>query len=420
MADAVAEPQVEEPSAAPREEGRERRPPPNWDEPLPPYDDSLLVKVKGKVKRPSKPDDTERNTAVEELQAEIKRRSERIAEIKGVLQGRRNRTADPVAEAHKRNKAALRGEWDAVLKQKMQLKEDRDRCNTEKEVVRNSLREMRSKIPRGFKLETLEEDLAALEYKLAHESLSASDEKRAQQQLSQLNAARPLAREGVALEEKLKACEASRTDIRARIDKCDAVLDSIKQKETVENTALDSLRAKRDADDIDIPALEVEKQECWEIIQALRKQMDEVRTNFNKQWQEFKKLQENHNIYMRHVKKAEYEERKAHRESREAEAEGETMVEGAPAGEARGGGIAMPEPFESEIYTIDQLLTYLRKFMATEGPAAEEEAKGPVEVPQGLRAFKKKDADEDLSFFTSQHGSKGKGKKKGGKVSCTA
>eukprot|EP00955_Chlamydomonas_euryale_P093259 364774-Chlamydomonas_euryale.AAC.22 len=115
MADAVAEPQVEEPSAAPREEGRERRPPPNWDEPLPPYDDSLLVKVKGKVKRPSKPDDTERNTAVEELQAEIKRRSERIAEIKGVLQGRRNRTADPVAEAHKRNKAALRGEWDAVL-----------------------------------------------------------------------------------------------------------------------------------------------------------------------------------------------------------------------------------------------------------------------------------------------------------------
>ncbi len=38
-----------------------------------------------------------------------------------------------------------------------------------------------------------------------------------------------------------------------------------------------------------------------------------------------------------------------------------------------------------QIFTIDQLLTYLRKYTATEEVAAKVEEKGPVEVPQGAR-----------------------------------
>lgn len=87
----------------------------NHDLPLPEFDESLLIRVKGKVKKPVRPDDTERNAAVEGLQAEIKRRSDRIAEIKAILAGRRNRTADPAAEPHKKRKDVLRREWQAVL-----------------------------------------------------------------------------------------------------------------------------------------------------------------------------------------------------------------------------------------------------------------------------------------------------------------
>lgn len=190
-------------------------------------------------------------------------------------------------------------------KQKQHIKEDFNRCNTEKEVLRNSLRELRSKIPRGTRLDTLEADLAAVEYKLAHEVLSGNEEKKAQQQLTQLNTARPLGREAAVLEEKLKACETARAATKARLDQCDAVLNGIKEKEAVENAALDELRAQREGGGVDVPALEVERQENWEIIQAMRKQMDEVRDAFNQKWTEFKKLGDNYYIYMRHQKKAE-------------------------------------------------------------------------------------------------------------------
>lgn len=46
------------------------------------YDPSLLIMVKGKVKKPMKPDDTEKNCQIQKLQAEINKRSDRIKEIK--------------------------------------------------------------------------------------------------------------------------------------------------------------------------------------------------------------------------------------------------------------------------------------------------------------------------------------------------
>jgi hypothetical protein len=49
------------------------------------YDESLLIKVKGSVRKPPKPDENERNLAVDKLRAEIDRRSARIAEIKATI-----------------------------------------------------------------------------------------------------------------------------------------------------------------------------------------------------------------------------------------------------------------------------------------------------------------------------------------------
>lgn len=43
------------------------------------YDESLLIKVKGKVKRPQRPDDTERNAQVQKLQEAIDKASRRVA-----------------------------------------------------------------------------------------------------------------------------------------------------------------------------------------------------------------------------------------------------------------------------------------------------------------------------------------------------
>lgn len=54
------------------------------------FDESLLIKVKGKVKRPNKPDENERNIPVGKLQAEIQKHSDRIKEIKEIIESRRS------------------------------------------------------------------------------------------------------------------------------------------------------------------------------------------------------------------------------------------------------------------------------------------------------------------------------------------
>ncbi len=139
----------------------------------------------------------------------------------------------------------------------MHIREEFQRAQTEKEVLRNELREVRGKIPRGTKLEGLEAEIAALSFKMEHDSLSVADEKKAQQQLSALSTARPIANQITALEERLKGVEERRANAKGRLDACDSVLAEIKEKEQVEVAALDALHKAREEGNIDFPALQV-------------------------------------------------------------------------------------------------------------------------------------------------------------------
>ena len=83
--------------------------------PLPDYDESLLDKGKnGRPRKPVKPDDSERTIAIDKFQAEIKKFGDRIAEIKALEASRKNRTAPPEVQEHRRRKAELNKEWQAV------------------------------------------------------------------------------------------------------------------------------------------------------------------------------------------------------------------------------------------------------------------------------------------------------------------
>eukprot|EP00879_Flechtneria_rotunda_P026110 GHRR01027804.1.p1 GENE.GHRR01027804.1~~GHRR01027804.1.p1 ORF type:complete len:146 (-),score=34.52 GHRR01027804.1:596-1033(-) len=80
------------------------------------YDESLLIKVKGKVKRPARPDDTERNLQVQKLQEQIDKSSARVKEIKNILDSRgTNKGASPEQQAIRERIQQLRGEFDTVL-----------------------------------------------------------------------------------------------------------------------------------------------------------------------------------------------------------------------------------------------------------------------------------------------------------------
>jgi hypothetical protein len=82
-----------------------------------PVDMSLLVMVKGKARRPNRPDDQERNLQVGALQERIDTATKRIAEIKAILDARGSSrgTVPPEVQAGRDKIAQLRAEFDTVL-----------------------------------------------------------------------------------------------------------------------------------------------------------------------------------------------------------------------------------------------------------------------------------------------------------------
>lgn len=111
----MAEVEVDSPAAAPEAVEEQPAAATSTEQELPTYDPAKLIMVKGKVKKPVKPDDTERNVTLEKLSAEIKRCTERIAEIKAIREQRRSRGVNPEAAEHKKRKEGLSAEWNAVL-----------------------------------------------------------------------------------------------------------------------------------------------------------------------------------------------------------------------------------------------------------------------------------------------------------------
>lgn len=81
------------------------------------YDDALLIKVKGRVKRPAKPDTAERDLKVERLQAEIAKQDARIKEIKRIVEERRaaRGTAQGANQEIIKRLQGLRNEFQTVL-----------------------------------------------------------------------------------------------------------------------------------------------------------------------------------------------------------------------------------------------------------------------------------------------------------------
>lgn len=83
----------------------------------PGYDESLLLRIKGKVKRPSKPDDTERNLQVQKLQAEIAKHKARIKDIKDTIDAARTGSRGGSQEQQEiiRSLQQLKNEFQTVL-----------------------------------------------------------------------------------------------------------------------------------------------------------------------------------------------------------------------------------------------------------------------------------------------------------------
>lgn len=365
-----------------------------------PIDESLLIKVKGKVKRPSKPDDAERNAQVQLLQDEIMKYINRQKQIKEILDNKHSgKGGSPEQQKLREQLQQLRTEWDNVLRGKQRLQAEDGDKKTEREKLLSELRALRDASRGPMNLEALDAKVAELEFKLTHESLSAMEEKRMREQKERMDRTdRPNAVRATALSQRLDAIKAESTELRAQIAEIDKQLNALKAKREGLNQELDALRAKETEARSDVPALIAERKEASEIITALRKKQSEIRDAFNAKWQEFKKQDRAWRVWAAHERvarqqqrKKEYEERQANRKAMEQSHK--------------------PNKFVQEVYECEQALAYLKTLAGDKEKAAAAAPKVLDEAPApGMKLLKKK--DEDLDGLFAGGAKKGKGAKK--------
>eukprot|EP00199_Chlamydomonas_sp_CCMP681_P001183 CAMPEP_0119101934 /NCGR_PEP_ID=MMETSP1180-20130426/823_1 /TAXON_ID=3052 ORGANISM="Chlamydomonas cf sp, Strain CCMP681" /NCGR_SAMPLE_ID=MMETSP1180 /ASSEMBLY_ACC=CAM_ASM_000741 /LENGTH=699 /DNA_ID=CAMNT_0007086121 /DNA_START=17 /DNA_END=2116 /DNA_ORIENTATION=+ len=356
------------------------------------YEEALLIKGKnGSVRRPVEPDEQEKNQKVELLKAEIEKRSNRIKQIKELQESSRSsRDSNQFGNNEIRNKLnTFRNEFQSVLREKEHIREEAQNNSRTREDLRKTLRALRDKLPRGCPdAGSFDLKIRELEFKMAHES--GEDEKGNFKRLQELQQARPAVQEAGELEAKLKAIEDARADIQARLAHCDGILNSIKAQENGERAVLDGMRSVQAETELDIPALNVEKKENWDIMQALRTKINEIRDEYSTLRREFVKQNNNWHNYQRFINRQQWQERQKVRAERDAAEAGED------AGASTNGtatDTVVIEAYAAEVFTLEQLLTYLRKLQPADEKAAAAEDKKEVEIPKGFRAMKKEPVD---------------------------
>ncbi|KAI8466860.1 MAG: hypothetical protein J3K34DRAFT_524188 [Monoraphidium minutum] len=365
-----------------------------------PIDESMLIRVKGKVKRPSKPDDAERNVQVQLLQDEIMKHINRQKQIKEILDAKHSgKGGSPEQQKLREQLTALRTEWDNTLRGKQRLQAEDGDKKTEREKLLSELRALRDASRGPMNLEQLDAKVAELEFKLTHESLSAAEEKRMREQKERMEQKeRPNAVRAAALSTRLDTLKAESNELRVQINEIDKELNGLKAKREGINGELDALRSKDNESRSDVPTLIAERKEASEIITALRKKQSEIRDAFNAKWQEFKKQDRAWRVWAAHERKARNEERKKEYDERQAARKAQEKS-------------FKPSKFVQEVYECEQAIAYLKSLVGSGAQAAAAAPKELEESPApGMKLLKKK--DEDLGGLFAGSGKKGKGAKR--------
>ncbi|KXZ48222.1 hypothetical protein GPECTOR_29g127 [Gonium pectorale] len=364
------------------------------------YDESLLIIVKGKVQQPKQPDHTESRLLIQKLQAEITKRGDRIKEIKTVEEQLRS-NAKGASSGNREvlgKLKELRDQRGTIIRQKAAIRDELNNCDSTRESIRAEMRSIRDK-NRNVNSEKVEQEIRDLEFKLQHESLGEQDEKRAQAQLQALTAARPIAKKYSEFDARLKELDAQRTGIIARLKESDGVIAQLDQQIAAASAVLDEAKAKTDAQFSDLPTLQVEKKENYEIMVTLRAKIDELRKANDAEYQEFIKRDRAYRGWKREQSRKKYEERQKEREERDRQRQEENKL---ILGEV------VVEPYSNEIFTCDQLLTYLRSFTAVKEEVKEEVKQ--VEAPAGLKPFKRQEVVDEMFTGVPKQKPQGKGK----------
>lgn len=248
-------------------------------------------------------------------------------------------------------------------------------------------------------MEQIDEEIAKVEYRMAHMTLTLGEEKKAVQQIRDLTKSKEFVKEYTERMDRISADETSRGAILAKMKEKDEQLNQFKAQEQAQKAAIDALWAKSRTS-LDVPALVEERERKHAEIKVHRERIKAIHNDFRAKEAEYWEKEKEWRAQTAEDRKKAYEEREAFRKEKEAKRkawEAENFV----------------EPYTDEIIICDQLVAYIQKLGV---PGAEEEKGEEVAKKEvaaegfGKMVVSKKNRDEEDSFF----GGLAKGKKKKG------
>ncbi|CAL6295437.1 unnamed protein product [Bathycoccus prasinos] len=352
------------------------------------------------VQRLPRPSREKHETAMKRLNEQIEERKKTIESAKSKIKVLRDGR-----EKEQAKYAPIRSKLNELAAQCQILMQTRDACRKEVQALDNMGKGERDggsgNRGGGKSAEQIDAEMARIEDQLSHETMSLKEEKVLVEKIKQLNKMKDSARAMAAKQARITGTDGSRKAMQEKAKAKDVEINANKAEQQKLKNEIDKIRGVEgggnnknkkengksgnsgggDNFNKNVKALESERDGAYKQILKIRKEMDDLRDDFKKKNNEWLKRE------------------KVFRAERDAEENA-------------------PEPFEAEISSCDQLVSFLQKFLPKSAPAeatSSSSKNGSAEdltaKLSGLKMVNKRDKDEEMDDLLSMTGTLTKAKK---------
>jgi uncharacterized coiled-coil DUF342 family protein len=285
---------------------------------------------------------------------------------------------------------------DGCKSQKDEISKTLGDAKAEGQQQRSELNKMKKSI--GFTSETeIDQEIARIEFKMHHSSVSLKEEKQLMDQIKQLKKDRPKVAGIHKLESSIGSDDKGLSLKESRKSISEQMGMYFEEKKKV-SEKLKELNEQRKAETGDLPALIEEREGLSGKVREMSAKRQQIRA-------EHRAAEQEYYAYQAEIRKMRQERSAQERQARQADYDKEKRV--------REAAKLDDPPHTSEITLIEQTIAFCKTFSKESGAAAVEEKKEIVHGNlDGMEVMvSKKDRDEDMYFVPSK-GKKSKGKAK--------
>ena len=368
--------------------------------------DVVDVAVK-RVERLPKPDRDGFAAKIATLTEITDAKQKRIEEIKAVVNTKRDHRKQSANENQpmRDRLAELTTLANAKIAERNALRSELATKDERRNAIRDAANAMRT-VSKFLTNESIDAEIARIDHKISHETMSLTEEKKLVDQIKTLNKNRDFVKEYAEKQAQINDFESARKTFSERIRAKDAEINALKADQAKIRSILDASKSKDDAANADVPKLIEEKNVAYEVIKATREEMRVLREAHKKEEDKYWAREKQFRAYQKAEKQKQWEAGQEERKAREEERK-RWELENAP------------EPFEEEVAACDTLLTYLSKFDSRAAAAAKKEEESAATTESVTKAMDgmvllKRDEDDDDMFAVSSRYNK-KSKKQNGK-----